>query len=273
MKTSRPVARCLLCGLMAVAGPRTGARAAEAPSASIFTRDYVDSVWNDTQAIVLGPAHWDRSDWVEAGGLAALVAGTSVFDRHIRDSVQAHRTASLDNFARQAQGLGSQYSWAVLAGFEAEGVLNHDAVAQATAMDGLTASIIASGIITPVLKYTVGRVRPNRATRTFQFKPFSGNYSFPSGHATQAFAVASVIAAHYDAWWEQGLSYGLAGLVGYARIEQNAHFASDVVAGAVIGTVVGRAVVHRHEPSKPGQYSVAPFFNGTTTGLVVARAW
>ena len=64
-------------------------------------------------------------------------------------------------------------------------------------MDAVTATIIASGIITPVLKYSIGRYRPSQSTSTFKFRPFSGHQSFPSGHATQAFAVASVVASHY----------------------------------------------------------------------------
>ena len=97
------------------------------------------------------------------------------------------------------------------------------------------------------VKYAVGRVRPNPAIHTFEFKPFSGAQSFPSGHASQAFAVATAIAENYPAWWVQALCYGGAGLVGYARIEQNAHYTSDVVAGALLGWSVARSVVHRHD--------------------------
>jgi hypothetical protein len=86
-----------------------------------------------------------------------------------------------------------------------------------------TASIIGPGLIGTSPKYAVGRVRPNTATNAFQFKPFSNNQSFPSGHASQAFAVATAIAENYPVWWVQTLCYGGAGLVGYARIEQNAH--------------------------------------------------
>jgi hypothetical protein len=43
----------------------------------------------------------------------------------------------------------------------------------------LTASLIGPGLIGTSLKYAVGRVRPNTATRTFELKPFSNNQSFP----------------------------------------------------------------------------------------------
>ena len=141
-------------------------------------------------------------------------------------------------------------------------------------MDALTASIIGPGLIGTTVKYAVGRVRPNTATRTFEFKPFSGNQSFPSGHASQAFAVATAIAENYPSWWVQTLCYGGAGLVGYARIEQNAHYTSDVVAGALLGWSVARAVVHRHNsPPSPKKLSWAPYANGNGYGLVFFKSF
>ena len=80
------------------------------------------------------------------------------------------------------------------------------------------------------------------------FTPFSSsNASFPSGETTQAFAVASVIAAHYDSLWVKVSSYGIASLVGIARIYEDAHWTSDALAGALIGTAVGMAIVHYNE--------------------------
>lgn len=253
--------------LLTPAGTRTTGRRPD----SLWSTDYVHLLAADTRGILTAPLHWDQHDWLLAGGLTGLVAGVSALDGNTKTEAQEGRTKELDQFTKQAQRFGSTYSFLVLGGFEAYGYLGHDDKAKAVAMDGVTASIIAGGIITPVLKFTVGRVRPNTATSTFELRPFSGNESFPSGHTTQAFAVASVIAAHYDQWWVQGTAYGLAGLVGYSRIEQNAHFTSDVVAGAIIGTVVGRAIVHRHNRPKPGALALAPYFDGRAEGLVLHK--
>ena len=107
-------------------------------------------------------------------------------------------------------------------------------------------SLISGVIVTPVLKFAVGRKRPRDTDKTFDVKLFSGASSFPSGHATEAFAVASVIATRYDSGWVKGVAYGSAALVGFARVHHQAHFLSDITAGALIGTAVGRAVVHRN---------------------------
>lgn len=239
--------------------------------ASLFSRDYLHLLADDTQDILTSPLRWERQDWLLAGGLTGLIAGVSILDGNTKTEAQEGRTKNLDQFTKQAQRFGAEYSFLLLGGFEAYGYWAKDAKAKAVAMDGITASIIATGIITPVLKFAVGRVRPAHATSTFEFRPFSGSESFPSGHTTQAFAVASVIAAHYDQWWVQGAAYGLAGMVGYSRIEQNAHFTSDVVAGAIIGTVVGRAIVHRHDQLKPGAFALSPYFGAHAQGLMFQK--
>ena len=116
---------------------------------------------------------------------------------------------------------------------------------------------------------------PNTAANAFQFKPFSNNQSFPSGHASQAFAVATAIAENYPVWWVQTLCYGGAGLVGYARIEQNAHYASDVVAGALLGWAVAHAVVHRHNgcPPKPEKLNWSLCAEGGGARLVFFKSF
>ena len=270
-------------GLLAQAQPaaaQTGVASADKPAAvesggvrpdHLWTADYLRSVLGDTKAVVTAPANWDENDWLEACAAVAGVGLTSAFDRTIRDHVQARRTPGEDRFMEHWQNLNSFY---LLGAFEVWGELGGDTRAKNVAMDGLTSSIIASGLITPVLKFAVGRERPNTSTDPFVFKPFSGHYSFPSGHATQAFAVATVIAEHYPLWWVEGLAYGSAALVGYARIEQNAHWASDVVAGSLIGWSVAHAVVNRHNgPPNPRKLSWTPFSNGRDSGLVFFKTF
>jgi membrane-associated phospholipid phosphatase len=91
---------------------------------------------------------------------------------------------------------------------------------------------------------------PRAGLGAYHFTPFSNNNaSFPSGETTQAFAVASVIATHYDSTsiWVEVSSYGVASLVGVARIYEHGHWTSDTVAGAFVGTGVGTAIVHFNE--------------------------
>ncbi len=141
------------------------------------------------------------------------------------------------------QKFGAEYSFAVLGGFAVVGLAGKNREAMIVAVDGVLASVIAAGIVAPVSKFVVGRARPDAEEGPDHFRPFSSDASFPSGHTTQAFAVASVVAAHDGRLWVSVVSYGLAGSVGLARIHEDAHWASDVLAGAILGTVVGNAVV------------------------------
>jgi membrane-associated phospholipid phosphatase len=98
---------------------------------------------------------------------------------------------------------------------------------------------------------------------------------------TQAFAVASVVAAHDGRLWVGALSYGLAGSVGFARIHEDAHWASDVLAGAILGTVVGNAVVKvndriRAKRAGPGEgpaIAVAPVLLPRGGGLTFSASF
>ena len=100
--------------------------------------------------------------------------------------------------------------------------------------------------MTPLLKKIVGRERPNRSDDPYSFSPFSSQDSFPSNHATTAFALASGIAAHYDGWVVPTIAYTVASSVAASRLNDNVHWASDVVAGAIIGTEIGHFIVRRH---------------------------
>jgi hypothetical protein len=240
----------------------------------LWTADYLGLLWSDTGAVLTAPARWDQEDWMYAGFAAAGIGAAASLDTTIKDHVQARRTAGEDRFFKQYQNLGSTWSFGVIGAFEIWGEAGGDTTAKNTAMDALTASIIGPGLIGISVKYAVGRERPGAGAGAFDFRPFSGNQSFPSGHASQAFAVATAIAENYPAWWVQTLCYGGAGLVGYARIEQNAHYTSDVVAGALLGWSVARAVVHRHNgPPNPKKLGWSPYANGSGAGLVFFKSF
>jgi membrane-associated phospholipid phosphatase len=123
-------------------------------------------------------------------------------------------------------------------------------------------SVILATAITGVLKGTAGRARPFVSSDTnpadWRFGGGFGNadrQSFPSGHTTTAFAVASSITSETRRLhptyvkFVAPVLYGGATLVGLSRMYHNKHWASDVVLGAGIGTFSGLKVVrysHAH---------------------------
>ena len=152
----------------------------------------------DAVYILGSPGRWTGRDWAVAGGAAAgLIVVAALADRAVRDQTQNHKSGALDDLTRIVEPFGSEYSYAVLGAYGVVGLVFHDADSRDTAIDGVMASVLASGIVTPSLKLILGRARPNQTDDTLSFQPFHSGYaSLPSGHATQAFAVASVISAH-----------------------------------------------------------------------------
>lgn len=199
---------------------------------------------DDARHFVTAPFLWSRSDWARVGAATAIVGGVILFDQSGRVEVANNSNSSTQKIARFVKPFGAEYSWGVLGGFYLAGKYLHNEKARSVARDGLASSLIAAGAITPILKATIGRSRPSETEG--RFVSGRGGESFPSGHATQAFAVASVIASHYESRVVKAAAYGLATAVGLSRMEDSAHYASDVVAGALIGTLVGRAVVRLH---------------------------
>lgn len=232
----------------------------------------------DTLATLGAPLHWSSKDWLVFGGIAAGVTAVGfAFDIPMRDKTQDHQTSTLDDLTRVVEPFGAGYSWAVIGAYGVAGFVFHDGEAKDIFFDSAIASVLASGIITPTLKFVIGRERPNETPSSTSFHPFNGSdNSFPSGHATQAFAVASVISAHSDQVWVSVTAYTIAGLVGFSRIYHNEHWTSDVTAGALIGTFVGRGVVALNKKLRSGDRSVrvafAPIFGDRVrgAGLLVA---
>ncbi|MGJ4844890.1 phosphatase PAP2 family protein [Leifsonia sp. Le1] len=82
-----------------------------------------------------------------------------------------------------------------------------------------------------------------------------GDWSFPSNHATLAFAAAAVIAVLSRRFAVMAAAFGCAVLVAFDRVAQGAHYLHDVAAGAVLGlgmvvvALVCAALVLRWRPS------------------------
>jgi undecaprenyl-diphosphatase len=99
------------------------------------------------------------------------------------------------------------------------------------------ASIIAA-LISTAIKHAVNRVRPFITYPFIQKLSAGGSPSFPSGHTTDAFVLATALSCAYPKWYVIVPAYLWALAVGYSRMYLGVHYPSDVLAGVVIGTII-----------------------------------
>jgi len=111
----------------------------------------------------------------------------------------------------------------------------------------LIAHLVAGGVNT-ALKHLVGRARPKfMHTGNSEFFPFGGAGwdSFPSGHSMATFAVAAVLAIRFPKVRWLVILWALT--VSVSRLFRASHFLTDIVAGAVLGVLIGAIVAHPWE--------------------------
>ena len=170
----------------------------------------------------------------------AGVATAYQLDRHVWQTYSDTTSGSTTRVADAVAKLGDMR-------YLAPALLASFALGKATSQPGLAAASVRIGVSTlgagasaVVVKAATGRARPNDSPGDpAEFEPFHGDASFPSGHTTVAFAFASALDEETQSAWVPWVAYPAAAAVGWARIVQNKHWLSDVVAGAALGTWTG----------------------------------
>jgi membrane-associated phospholipid phosphatase len=175
----------------------------------------------------------------------ALVTGliltmTIMGDQGLRGEFQEHRGNTTNSLAGVGNALGEpRYLLPAIGAGYLVGHLTGDRALTRIMLHAGGAAIFASGVTT-VLKYAVGRSRPSQGSDADVFRPFGGWNSFPSGHTTLAFAVATAIADQTEDGWSDVALYGLATATAFARVNGDRHWTSDVLAGALVGHLSAR---------------------------------
>jgi membrane-associated phospholipid phosphatase len=214
-------------------------------------------VWTDTKLYFTSPLRWDSTDWVFFGGTIAAVAGAHELDGKVRDHF-AGKSPVLDGKDRNSTRDAAPAA-AMVAGTWALGFVLDESSGRNEAYRMLEAGALSS-ITTEALKYAAGRRRPSETLRVDSWR--KGGSSFPSLHASAAFAIGTVFAESGSddyRWVRRFLGFGMAGATAYLRLHDNAHWFSDVVAGSAIGLYTGVFTLNRQFlRDTPVSISVAP---------------
>ena len=273
--------RCLF-GMILFMLAMTIALRAQSPTPSptpTLEHEFLKNILHDQKSIWTAPFHLDRSDtkWVFPSAIGFMALVTT--DRITGDEIfEANRQV---NLSRHSSDAGSIYGLgAVTSTFYLIGRKKGDYRARETGLLSAEA-LIDSAIVEGVLKEITQRARPLDGIERSEF--FDGGSSFPSGHSTQAWAVATVIANEYKHRPAvQIAAYGIASAVSVARFTGHKHYLSDVVAGSALGYGIGKFVfnAHHREPldsdgaiSKSAWPMIMPQFNRQARQYGVALTW
>ncbi|HET7898951.1 MAG TPA: phosphatase PAP2 family protein [Flavisolibacter sp.] len=219
--------------------------------------------WSNLKQSFTKPFHMTGQDWVKLGKFAVVLGAASLIDEPLQRQALDLRehNRGLRVVSTQVTNFGGPYEGYTLAALGAYGFIFNNKKMQTTTLLAVQ-SYITGAAVESALKFLSGRQRPYvvnpkqvEAEPTFHgpfvtMRDAQGNKlnsSFPSGHTTVAFAAATVYAMEYkDRPWVPVFAYTAASLIGLSRITQNAHWATDVIAGAALGYLTGRQVVNNY---------------------------
>lgn len=224
-----------------------------------YASRFAKLAWLSLAQLVRSPSHSRRAEaarraarhvlWLSAGLGAAIIVLMYAIDAWEIAQMPKRGTPSLW-WVRILTDFGKdEYVLAVLGGLliavaivspALRGIQRSLLLGLGTRLQFIFCAVAVSNLVTEVLKYSIGRGRPfvGGEADAFHFSHFAGNpayYSFPSGHATTAFALALAVSAVWPQARVAMAVYAL--IIAATRLVLLAHHPSDVVAGAMVGIV------------------------------------
>jgi membrane-associated phospholipid phosphatase len=264
-------------------------------------KGYIPSLYYNFGEQVTAPFRFKTKQWIITGAAIGLTATLVHFDNDIdvwaRVQKQKHRW--VNKSSPVITRFGSTYG---ISSATAIGLICAAFKKQKGVQTSLlaTQALITSAAWVQLIKHLTGREDPS-ASYVYSkkaggqwwgpfaqydqdlpvYKSVSSFDAFPSGHTAAAFSIATVFASQYNNTKAIPIiSYSMATLVGFSRLTEHAHWASDVFVGGLIGYVCGKQVVNRFKKTHQNpsdllssESKIKPEFtfiqNGNQAGFVV----
>ncbi len=232
----------------------------------------VDDIFAGTQDALRyfsSPVRASGRDWLFVAGTVGVTAVLFPTDEPLNNLMLRNRSTFNNGLADIGRTYGDLLYPAMLAaGLYASGLAagNEDVRVTGRLM---VEALFCAGVTTTALKSLIGRTRPYAERGAFEFSPPQINnerVSLPSGHATVAFAVSSVLSERIGNTWVSVGLYGLATVTALSRMYNTQHWASDVVLGSIIGATAGLAVT-RWERERVERASSGSAQNNVQSGV------
>lgn len=209
-------------------------------------------------------------DWKKTALYTGIVGAMVVFDKPITEMYQAHVEDNIQYAVPSITVNKADFPWLAgedaymfytMSGVYVTSLFNGNEKGQYAAINGMKALIYSIAISHTVLKTIFGRKRPlddlraggpdtvDKTSNPYDFfNSRQGEYIFssphgtgmPSLHATAFFAMAKVFQMEFDNYW---IPYGFMTAIFCSSIKGHQHWLSDMVAGGIVGTVIGRSIV------------------------------
>jgi hypothetical protein len=221
----------------------------------------VESALKDVGLYFTAPLRWDEEDWLYFGGALAAIGAGHEFDSRVRYHFVNPSDANLRGEDRNSlrDALPSIATIAVTG--TAAAFLNDS--------DGYreTWRLLEAGILSTasgeILSLAAGRERPDATKDPNLWR--EGGDSFPSVHASAAFAIGTVFAESGGddyRWLRRIVGYGMATATAYIRVRDNVHWLSDTVAGSALGIATARFVLNRDATTSGASLQIQPTKDG-----------
>jgi hypothetical protein len=235
----------------------------------------IDDVKTDLADTFSGP----NLLYFAAMGLSTAGMVTSGVDRAARNAFDRHVDMKAGNDIANAcgylvPGLVTPTIWVV-------GLATHDRTL-AGAGSAVIESILVTVTTMGAIKFGTGRVWPvaeDGVDHSMEFHPFHhGIAAWPSGHTATTTTITAALTAYYpEHWWIPAIGYPLAAFLGAGMLDRNSHWASDAVAGMLLGQAIGYPIGRNFRRRVRGvrgtadSLVVAPLAEGA--GLTISGTW
>jgi hypothetical protein len=233
------------------------------------TAGRVGTVATDIKLYITAPLRARGPQWARFGAALGAVVLAYQYDDEAREELETV-TAPPGEKPDTHDGQDAAPAVIALGGTWLAAVVLDDDDGRREAGAMLEAAALGSGAAY-ALKELAGRERPYATTDPGSFG--EDGDSFPSMHTTAAFAIGTVLAESGNdrqRWLRRALGYGLAAYTGYARLEHDAHWFSDTVAGAALGIATARFVMKRRAGSDGrARLQIVPAADGVAIGYTV----
>jgi len=236
--------------------------------------DGLSRLGHETVELGRTPFQVDNGNILVTIGVSGAIGLTYVYDKDIRNKLQASKGKALDKAADDGSKAGDPFYQLGFAALVYGGAIAADSPKWKEAGEMMGESLLLADASSFLLKEATGRGRPYATQAKGDFMPlsFKNNYdSFPSTHTASSFALASVLASTSESLTLKAAYYTAATFVGFSRLYQNQHWASDVLMGAALGELCGQIAINYHTKGK--SVAIVPQIIDNGAGVAMVGRW